>query len=162
MEGVEMEKKIKNPFPHQEVHWIDVYVCMKDGTKWITKDEFTTQDFANFDSYIISVEGNISRYKYLHFYKYRTRIENEFSYYSSFYITRSKSKEIIEKYTLHFQLVQNPKEMIGEIQDNDICSRRKYRRIVLIDDCGEKKILDGTWDATKYFIEYIKKLGEGE
>ena len=98
MEGVEMEKKIKNPFPHQEVHWIDVYVCMKDGTKWITKDEFTTQDFANFDSYIISVEGNISRYKYLHFYKYRTRIENEFSYYSSFYITRSKSKEIIEKY----------------------------------------------------------------
>lgn len=41
MEGLDMEERIKNPIPHQEVHWIDVYVCMKDGTKWITKDEFT-------------------------------------------------------------------------------------------------------------------------
>ena len=70
---------------------------------------------------------------------------------------------MVEKFILHFQLVQNPKEMLGEIQDSDICSRRKYSKsLVLIDDCGEKKILDGTWDATKYFIEYVKKLGEGE
>ena len=163
MEGLDMEERIKNPIPHQEVHWIDVYVCMKDGTKWITKDEFTVQEFADFDSYIISVEGNISRYKYLHFYNYRTKSENEFSYYSSFYITGNKSKEVVEKYTLHFQLVKNPKELIGEIQDNDICSSRKYSKsIVLIEECGDKKILDGTWDATKYFIEYVEKLGEGE
>lgn len=54
------------------------FISTSNGRKWITKDEFTVQEFADFDSYIISVEGNIRRYKYLHFYKYRTRIENEF------------------------------------------------------------------------------------
>lgn len=53
--------------------------------------------------------------------------------------------------------------MIGEIQDKNICNLKKHsKRAVLIDDCGEKKILDGAWDATKYFIEYVKKLGEGK
>lgn len=162
-----MEKKIKNSFPHQEVHWIEVCVKHGNGIEWLSDDMYQAEEYTDFDSLIFTVWLHIRSYKHICIYDYRTIEESESSSYISFSVIDSDTKELFEKYTIHFQLGNcSIKTFPENVENKDLKqwnkNSKRSQKVIQVTGCGDMKTFSSYFKASDYLYNYIAGLDKGK